>query len=342
MRDIAARAGVSIGTVSRVINGKSDVSPDLALRVTQEARHLGYEIGNRPSRSEAALGAVGYLVDMKSEVVMADAFQHDFLSGVEQRVTELGGHVIFAAYSDELMQNTLPGMISGKAVNGIILKGGAPEAWLEKVNSSVPIVTMMHTINSRSIPSIMCDNRTGMYQVLRYLRELGHTRIGWFFENHAGAGSDHHVERQTAFCHYLPILGCEFRPEYLQTPWRDVATEELVDVAKIALKNMFALGKARPTAVVCASDVHAFSVMRAAAELNLRLPDDLSVASFMNTTPCEYAVPSLTSVSLSPIEMGAAAVDLLRERIGNPNAITRHVLVGTKLVERLSCARLQP
>lgn len=103
------------------------------------------------------------------------------------------------------------------------------------------------------------------------------------------------------------------------------------------LKKFLSLKDRRPTALVCAADIYAFSILRSAREFGLSIPADLSVASYQNTAACEHSSPPLTSVCLSGEEIGRAAVDLLESRIKDPGLPVRHVLVAPRLIERLSC-----
>ena len=347
MHDIAAAAHVSIGTVSRALNGKPDVSPDLAERVTQAASSMGYCIRGterQPSKGFHPVSNVGYIVDSANEAVVAsEAFQQDFLSGVEQTVMDRGGHLIFSSCRNEILKNTVPAMIVEKLVSGVILKvnNETSESWILKISRLVPTVLLMHRSFRLPLSSVMCDNRGAVYQTLQHLRDLGHTKIGFFFENEASPriNSMHHDERLEAFIKCSAILGLNQDAELVQSPVRDsLKNEDLSHVAGAALKQFLALKDRCPTAVVCATDTYAMALIRAAQVSGLNVPGDLSVTGIINTAPCEFSNPTLTSVSLSEVEIGRAAVDLLVDRIERPLANIREVTVGANLVARESSA----
>lgn len=346
MQDIAARANVSIGTVSRVLNGKPDVTAELVERVMRTAQAMGYGIRNadrQASKRSRDVYSLGYIVDSANETgVTAEPFQQHFLSGIEHTVTEHGGHLVFSTCRNEILKDAIPAMITEHLVSGVILKvnNETPEDWVKKISSLIPLVLLMHRSVDTPISSVMCDNRGAVFQAMRHLRDLGHTRIGFFFENEQSPrkNSLHHDERLDAYIKCVSLMGLKFRPEYIQTPTRD-PQGDLTGVTHEALKNYLSLDHQRPTAVVCAADVHALTLLRVAESHGLELPRDLSVVGIMNTPACDFASPALTSVALSEGEIGRAAVDLLEERIERPFASPREIIVGSHLVERGSCTK---
>lgn len=341
MIDVAVQSGVSIGTVSRVLSERTDVAPELAERVKRTARELGYELRQSSRQTQArrnALGSIAYLLDRTASRSLSDAFQQHFLTGIEQRANEREGHIVYTSCGDEIEQNRVPSIVTDRLVRGAIIKGEVPEAWVEKVNAVVPTVLLMSKCTSRAFPSIVCDNVAATYQIMRYLRDMGHRRIGFIYEKDLGTPvSFHHIERREAYLQYIAGLELEFLPEYIQTPVRSTPKEDLSDVMAGGIKNLLALGDKRPTALIATADAYALSVLRIAPSLGLSIPRDLSLAGYMNTDACEYASPPLTSVCLSGEEIGRASVDLLESRIAAPDAIVRHIVVAPRLIERLSC-----
>lgn len=126
LTDIAREAEVSIGTVSRVLNGKSDVDPALAERVRASALRLGYAKRDPLPGSVAAgtkTAMIGYLVDGPSVAhVTGDPFLQQFLGGIETGVNQKDGHLLFATCAEEISRGVLPAMVTEKRVQGVILK----------------------------------------------------------------------------------------------------------------------------------------------------------------------------------------------------------------------------
>ncbi|RRJ98228.1 LacI family transcriptional regulator [Opitutaceae bacterium TAV4] len=356
LSDIAREARVSIGTVSRVLNGKTDVAAVLTERVLGVARSLGYT-RRMPARAGGGTPAVsapgqtggsraaviGYLVDTPDlPAALGDTFLQQILGGIEDGVNRNEGHLLFATCGAEVAQGRLPAMVAENRVEGVVLKRSpeTPEAWIRKLAEVTPVVMLMNSSEDRAVFSVMCDNYAAVYQVLHYLRGLGHRRVGFLSVDDVGwRASVLHRERLDAFRQYAGALGCAEHPAYVQLPRRDHVRETLSDAVGKALKNWFALPSGeRPTGVVCATDSYAFSVLALAGRHGIEVPRDLSVVGCMNTDMCEHSSPPLTSVSLSGDEVGRVAVNLLCERLQNPTMLVRHVSVGTRLVERLSCA----
>lgn len=347
LRDIAQEADVSIGTVSRVLNGKADVASDLAERVLRAAKVLGYarrsSAANPMVRMHNDAAVIGYLMDSSNLAhTMADPFLQHFLAGIEEGVNQNNGHLLFAGCEEEAQRGEIPAMVAENRVQGVILKPGqaSSAAWMQKLNELVPVVMLMHSNEERSICSVMCDNYAATYQIFRYLTELGHRKIGFFSVDDVGqAPSVLHNERLDAFRKYAGLFKCVEHPAYIQIPSRERGKETLSDVVARGLDGFLEIGnQERPTAVVCATDTYAFPLLTLASRHGIEVPRDLSVVGYMNTDACENSVPPLTSVSLSGEEIGRVAVDLIYERLKNPSMMVRHVSVGTRLVERLSCA----
>lgn len=348
LRDIAASAQVSIGTVSRVLNGKPDVQYELVERVIKAASEMGYDIRvakKNNSLHAHNLGSIGYIVDPGSDHTLpSEPFQQHFLSGIEQAIVNQGGHLIFSTCRNEIQNDSIPPMIQEKLVRGVILKvfEATPEPWIRKISDLIPTVLLMHRSYDLGLSSAMCDNPGAVFLCLRYLKEeLGHTKIGFFYENEVSPrkNSMHHDERLEAFVKYSAHLGLTILPGYIQAPARQAARgEDLSHVASTALKNFMELGDRRPTAVIGAADIYALALMRAAQSAKVDIPGDLSVIGIMNTDACEFSIPSLSSISLSETEIGLAAVDLLSNHIARPHAEARVTTVGAHLVRRKSCA----
>ena len=345
MRDIAKEAGVSLGTVSRVLSGKHEVAPEFAQRVISVAREMGYQsrlYARTASPRSSGIGSIGYLLDSQDHPnVMSDPFQQHFLAGIEQKAGDLGGHVVFASVHEEARDQVIPSLITDKVVRSVILKvtNDTPQRWIQRIQALVPTVIIMHRLPDHSVPSVMCDNYGGMFSALQHLVNLGHRRIGFYSEDDGDLTSFHHIERQSAFEQIRRKLGLIVRPGDIQMPVRNVAKGETFDhVIQRGLQGFLSQGEDRPTAIVCAADIYAFGFMKLMPSYGLSVPSDLSLIGFMNTQMCDYSTPPLSSVSLMEEEIGRAAVDLLSQSVENPAVSPRQVVVGARLIERNSCA----
>lgn len=344
LADIAREADVSIGTVSRVLNGKTDVDPALSERVHSVARRLGYtKRGNHRGATgdQSTTAMFGYLMDNASLVdVRGDAFYQQFLHGIENGVNNLNGHLLIATCTEEIARGELPAMVAEKRVQGVILKGTqtTPDAWLHRLAAHIPTVMLMGSCEDRSIHSVICDNHAGAYQIMRYLHDMGHRRIAFLTVEDKGMPHNSlHLDRLDAYHTYVQLLGCTAHEAYVQIPVRNNKTDTLDETVERGLQALLDLGPQGPTAIICANDIYAIALLNVAARRGISVPADLSVAGFMNIEMCEHSSPPLTSVHLTGEEVGRVAVNLLREHIETPGMPSRHVSVGTRLIERLSC-----
>lgn len=347
---IAARAGASSATVSRVMNGTAEVSPELQKRVQAAIAELGYNKVPRSKmngRRKVDAETIGLLSDMDTSSMLKDDFQHRFLAGVEATVSRTQRHLMFASCREDLLADRMPSMVEQKLVRGVILKcsdAGRHTEWFHRLSQRLPVVLLMDQLRIPSANIVMCDNEGGMYQSLQYLSELGHRRVGFLsirdFDGPVFRTNLHNSQRLAAFQNLRSVFGLEERADYIQDLERHWPEDSLESIIGKALDAWLNMGKARPTAIVCAADTYASTLIDVAEKCGLKLPADLSITGFMNTLECEHLRPALTSVSLSGEEMGRAAVELLDQRIKAPDSPPRRVIVGSSLIERLSCTRV--
>lgn len=358
VKKVAEVAGVSIGTVSRVLNGKSDVSEEYVQKVEDAIKKLGYRPNllaaglrkrQKPDEAPSDLrrtGSIGFLVDFpNTQAFTEDEFQAAFLQGISERLAENEQQLIFQSMTEDAAADRMPLMVRKSSVDGVIVKGFPSRAkpeWIQSIASAVPVIMLMNTFpfaGSR-VSSLMCDNKRGIFQAMQYLQSLGHRRIG--FLNVRDAGCErilHHEQRMMAYQEAIYELQLESQPGYLQMPTRDLDKQPFEEVIDGALDQWLAMGANRPTAIVCVADAHAICLMKQAQARGLHIPQDLSIIGYMNTAAAQTCDPPLTSVSISGREMGREAVDLLLRMIENPGQPACHIQVDGQLVERLSCAQ---
>ncbi|MGE9290694.1 MAG: LacI family DNA-binding transcriptional regulator [Puniceicoccales bacterium] len=343
MRDIASQAGVSLGTVSRVLNGKTDVAPSLAKRVMKAVKESGYEPRaslRAPQPHQDRLGPIGILMDdIAYSSRTTTPFQANLIHGIEQRSRELGGHMVLSNCQEDAKTGSLPSMIQEGIVQSAIIRvnRSIPDSWINRIAEQIPTVLLMHRDHKHTIPSIYCDNHGSITQIFNHLSRLNHRRIGFYSEDEGKNTNPIHIERQFYFERLLSDFGFSTDPELVQVPQKRRG-ENYKDLIDRTCKKFLQMGKDRPTAIVCAADTYALHLQTALRQQGLSLPRDMSVIGFMNTEDCNLASPPLTSISLNEEELGRTAVDLLHRRMQNPNAIVRHILVATDLIIRESCA----
>ena len=324
--DVAAEAGVSVATVSKVINDRYGVAEDTSARVRAVIDALGYHASlvgqSLRSRRTKVIGVL---------VRDLEPFSAELLKGVARGLHDTGYElVVFSGCGQPADQagweRRYLSRISGTLADGAILV--TPGSIDETFGS--PVVAVDHNAFSSTLPTVDSENRQGAAAATRYLLGLGHRRIG-FLAGRSDLESAHLRER--GYREALAAAGITVDERLVQVGGYDAAT------ATEPARRLLELDP-RPTAVFAANDVTALETMAVARTLGIRIPDDLSVMGFDNVPESALGDPPLTTVE-QPIQlMGSEAVRLLLELIDNPDLPPARVILPTRLVVRQSCGQL--
>ena len=327
IRDVAARAGVSVATVSKVINDRYGVSAATLARVRAVIDELGYEASLvaqslRNHRTNVIGILVADLEPFSTELLKgaADAIRG---SGFELVVYSAGGRTGDPAGWEKRYLSRL----SGTLVDGAVLV--TPTVSLEAVPGTPVVAVDPHTGPSH-LPTIDSDNLRGAQLATEHLLELGHRRIAFL----AGRPDLESAElRKTGYLRALTAAGI--------SPDEDLIRIGAYD-PEVSAASAHALltGPDRPTAVFAANDISAIATVGAAAELGLSVPDDLSVVGFDNVPESALCSPPLTTVNQPIREMGHRAIAMLIALINGDEVARTHVTLDTGLVVRRSTRAL--
>lgn len=324
--DVAERAGVSIATVSRVVNSRYGVAPATFEKVKAVIDDLGYESSliARSLRSQRT-NVIGVLV------ADIEPFSAEVLKGAARALRgsdyELvvysgghgGGHV---GWERRYMSR-----LSGTLTDGTVLV--TPTVGEVSVNQ--PVVAVDPQTSASAFPTFASQNLEGALAATRHLIELGHRRIGFL-------GGRRDLEsaqlREQGYRAALHEAGITFDPALVLDGGFKEATAEAPARRLLALPD-------RPTAIFAANDLSAIQTMRTAHELGLEVPTDLSVIGFDNVPESALTQPPLTTVDQSIQSLGYEAVRTLIALIEHPDLrreAPEHVALPTKLVVRRSTA----
>jgi LacI family transcriptional regulator len=333
---IAASAGVSVATVSKVVNGRADVSPTTRALVQELLAQHDY-VARRPESAKA-------------------------VARPAQPTVELLFHSDISAYSIELIQGVLDaGAASGVAV--VVTRHPAPgpgqvAQWvadLVATDRRAVISTMDHNLTAKDVealaaarvPLVVVDpvhlpvveitsvgstNFAGGVAATRHLLSLGHRRIGYIG---GPAFAISNQARQQGYRAAMESAGADVPDGYLRTG--DFLYEN-------GLREGLALLKLAepPTAVFAGSDEMALGVIEAARSLAVRVPEDLSVIGFDDTNVARLSSPPLTTIRQPLRDMGAVALRTAMRLAAGEDLDSHHVELATQLVIRRSTARLEP
>lgn len=309
--DVARSAGVSTSAVSKVLNNAYGVSPAMRERVRAAMAELGY----RPHAAARGMRGRTYTLGVLLASIR-NAFYADLLDGVNTalRDTEyalfLGSSSSDDSSEKEEQTRLIHAMVDRQMDGLVLIAPAVPRPEVVRLAADVPTVVIGHHDPSPAYDCVVNQDGAGVDLVVDHLVALGHRDI---------AHLSHPTVRGTRW---------EQRPEHhVRAAYRAaMARHGLADLARIVHSGysdegghqgaMELLTSSRPpTAIFAGADVAATGVFRAAAELGLRIPDDLSLAGYNNTSVAALAPVSLTSVDQAGAMMGETAARLLLERI---------------------------
>ncbi len=326
--DVAKHAGVSTAAVSKVLRNAYGVSPEMAARVRAAVSDLGY----RPNAAARGLRGRSFTVGMLLDNIH-NPFFADILDGVSQALvnTDFQVFVGVRGFADEHEARLADAMID-RAMDGIILVAPSmPRKQVIAVAKHLPAVVVGDHDTGDEYDSVVGDDVAGAGVVIDHLVELGHRRIGHTSAPTKPGGWVRGPEQMRAHGYELAM-----KRHGLAREMRIVETSYSEEGGYAAGRTLLE-SSSRPTAIFAGADIAAFGVMRAAAELGLRIPDDVSLVGYDNTNIASLAPIDLTSVDQAGHELGGAAARLLRERM---DGRSRSVLTSTapKLIPRGSTA----
>jgi LacI family transcriptional regulator len=325
IRDVAERAGVSVATVSKVINARYGVSAATSERVQTVIDELGYEASLvaqslRNHRTNVLAILVADLEPFSTELLKgaADAVRD---TGFELVVYSAGGRT-----SDHLgWERRYLSRISGTLADGAVLVTPT----VVDVHYGAPIVAVDPHTGPVDLPTIDSDNLRGARLATEHLIGLGHRRIA-MLTGRPDLQSAH--LREQGYRQALEAAGAAIDERLIQDGAYD--PEVSAESARRLLTEAD-----RPTGIFAANDVSAIATVEVAAELGLRVPEDVSVVGFDNIPESVLCTPPLTTIRQPIREMGQHAIDLLIRLIGGSQVDRTHVTLDTSLVVRHSTSR---
>lgn len=326
-REIAERAGVSVSTVSRVLNDVPGISAGLQRRVLAAAAELGPadRAGPRPPIHHVALLAT----DLRAGYAL-DPFHGDILAGVEAECRRLGLHLSYAVVDPDADAADLVRRKADQTnIDGFLFLAVDDRVLVERVLAfGVPVAVINAEYPGLAVDTFLPDNEGGAALAVRHLLGLGHRRI-----LHVT-----HFQRRTirrrhdTYRAVLAEAGIPPDPALVL----DAVMGERQTYA--AVKRALAETPTDFTAVFCANDASAIGTMRALREAGRRVPADVSVVGFDDLSVAEFLSPPLTTVRVEREELGALAVRRLLDRATTPTLTPIRVELATRLIERRSTA----
>lgn len=328
--DVAAEAGVSFGTVSRVINNDVHVRPETRERVLQAMERLGF-VANRQARSLAGgkTNGIGLLVPD-----LGTGYIGEIIRGIDAELTLQGLDLILytthrtASKEATYVANLVRGMVDGLL---LVLPRNPADYVGTLTRQNFPFVLIDHQGTGKDCPAVGATNWQGAFDATEYLIKLGHRRIGFITGSmDLGCAQDRLAGYRAALrTYHIPVAdeliyeGTFFQPD------GHTGASLLLDLPN------------PPTVIFASNDVMAMGAMDAIRNRGLRIPDDVSVVGFDNIPQASLVRPALTTVEQPLEKMGRVATQMLLELLEHPESKVQRIELPTKLIIRDSCRSQQ-
>lgn len=326
IEDVAAEAGVSFGTVSRVINNDAHVRAETRERVLKAMERLGFVV-NRQARSLAKgqTNIIGLLVPD-----VGTAYIGEIIRGIDAELTVHGKDLIIytthrtAAKEANYIANLATGMVDGVL---LVLPRNPADYVGTLTQRNFPFVLIDHQGTGRDCPAVGATNWQGAYEATEYLIKLGHRRIG-FITGWMDLGC-----AQDRLDGYRVALRMNHIPEAPELIYEGTFAQLDGYIGASTLLDL----PEPPTAIFVSNDVMAMGAMDAIRNRGLRVPDDISVLGFDDIPQAALVRPALTTVQQPLEKMGRMAAQMLLDRLKNPGKKIERIELPTKLIIRESC-----
>lgn len=335
MQDVAEYANVSVATVSRVLNQTGKVKEDTRARVMDAISTLGF-IQNVSVRAVA--GVLKREPAQKNSLILlfSSETSHRFDAVLASAVTKeamLRGYQ--TVYLPERVANTgwesVEDILIRLAPTGIIITTPAipcaPVLELAKRFPTVICSSLIDEIGEAGIAGVTIDNYSATYVATKYLLSIGHRKLA-YIGNHSSFAYSR--QRMAGFRAAMEESGLPIRAD-----WTFQLFSADYFLAEEAVKELFKNDEL-PDAVLCCADVFGMAVVNVAAQLGIRIPQDLSVIGFDDLDIASMTIPALTTVAQPVDKLASQACELLLEEIGSGTARNRRVILPTDLVIRNS------
>lgn len=314
IRQVAAIAGVSIATVSHVLNGKGSMTIETRQRV------------------QSAIADSGYLRQRKtgSDLAFVSAVQNGFGSvAIRQAAAEYGFDTHLVVAADTL--DAPPPFDLAKRIAGVVVYGGQwKRRFLEPILSAYPTVLLGSYLPTTRSDAVWVDNAGGVYAATDYLIRRGHRCIGMINGPDKSATS---AEKQIGFTRAL---------RHANLPDCGLVVETInfsFSQGRYAANKLLS-SKPRPTAIVAGETAFGAATLATCAELGLKVPDDVSLITFHDNKELETSHPPVTALRIPELAICREAIWRLVVRIGNPLATGQRVLLQPEIFERSSVCTL--
>lgn len=319
---IARQAGVSIATVSRVLNDTGRVSPATRQKVYGAMRELEYDC----ALNRAAPVCQTILVLVPD---FANPFYANIIDGIQQTAHDNHYEVFLMQTKDAYYHpSNYVNLIKRGNFSGVLwLSSTPPTEFLTVIEHHCPLVMCCEYPEDHACSYVSIDDEAAAHKAVNYLISTGCKKIGFVNSSLKYKYARH---RRSGFLKAMQEAALPVRPEWYVT----VASIDYTLAYSAVLQTLSA--EARPDAIFACSDVFAAATINAAQRLGIRVPQELSVIGFDNIETSRMTNPPITTIAQPGLQMGQQACSILLEKIQNPTLPNRSILLSTELIIRES------
>ncbi len=334
IKDVAKDAGVSPSTVSRVINSNPKISKETSRKVRESMKKIGYYPNSiAQSLVNQKTDTIGLVMPYSPEEAFADPFYAEILRGIGGVAQKKGYSLLLITSngSEEEFEASIKA-VKGKRVDGLLILRSRKDDILVKELKKLkfPYMIIGRPEDEDNNYWVNNDNLKSSSSLVEYLIKLGHKRIGLI------TGSKEYIVYQDRIEGYKSALknnGIDYKAEYV------IETTRVLETNKEVTKKLIKANQ-ELTAIFAVDDMMAYGAILAIKELNMKVPDDISIVGFNNDLLSRLINPSLTTVDINTHQLGSTATENLIKIINNNSLDYYHELVPTTLVKRDSCGEV--
>ncbi|UCZ52015.1 LacI family DNA-binding transcriptional regulator [Bacillus shivajii] len=336
IKDVAKKANVAPSTVSRVIANSPRISERTKEKVREAMKELGYHPNfNARSLANKSTKTLGIIMPNSANKTFQNPFFPEVIRGISTKAYQLEyGLYLSTGQTEEEIYEEVQDMVQGGRVDGIILLYSRVNdkvmSYLYEQKFPFTVIGRPYDPKMKDITFVNNDNYKAAKTVTEYLLLLGHRNIAFVGGNLDFVVTVDHME---GYKQALKNAGIEQSDDYI------VFREELQEGGQEAVIDLMSL-KNRPTAMIVADDIMTFGVMRMLSEMEVSVPDDISIISFNNVMISELSSPPMTTVDINIYGLGYEAANCLIEKILHPESETKKVIIPHKMIKRQTCQKL--
>lgn len=331
IEDVARDAGVSVATVSRVLNNSESVQPKTAAKVRKSIDSLAYV----PNMSARNLRRNETRIILILTPNFTNPYYSQVLSGICDVSRDLGySTLIYNSYDSIALNEKLVNELfhANRADGMITLACNMDDTWLKKYRNRYAIVQCSEYVEGIDMPHISVDNREAAREVVSHLISLGHCRIGIISSTNKYMSS---AMRLRGYFEAMEQAGLRCDSTLIACADPDYSFES----GKKAAEKLLSLPES-PTAIFCVSDILALGVITQAQTMGLKVPEDLSVAGFDDVDYTTMFHPMLTTVAVPCYELGCKSMRLLQKLMQRTDDTEKEIYLPHMLRIRESSAKI--